>query len=124
MEPLFKSVRGIAAVSLAAALTPFPAGAEQLLCLGFRPGFMMTLEEDTARFDYLGDGVFELSPALSLPQDEVGRYELMTFGGPLPVYLERAACPMMGTLLAFRVEIGVQTSRGMQPMTGCCRGRD
>jgi hypothetical protein len=49
------------------------------------------------------------------------RLTLSTFGGPLPVFVERRACQAFGTVLDFTVEIGVQTSQGMQPMIGCCR---
>jgi hypothetical protein len=111
---------GPAAIVLAL-LLPEAAAAERLLCLGLAPGFMMTLEDETARFDYLGDGVFDLAPPLALPERGVARHEIETYGGPLPVFVERAACPILGTELAFRVEIGVQTSQGMRPMTGCCR---
>jgi hypothetical protein len=82
---------------------------------------MMILDGTEARFDYLGDGVFDLEPAFTLPQDGVSRLTLSTFGGPPPVYVERRAWRAFGTTLDFTVEIGVETSRGMQPMIGCCR---
>jgi hypothetical protein len=97
------------------------AKADGLHCLGRAPAFMMILDGDEARFDYLGDGVFELEPAFTLPQGGVTRLTLSTFGGPLPVYVERRACLAFGATLDFTVEIGVQTSQGMQPMVGCCR---
>jgi hypothetical protein len=51
----------------------------------------------------------------------MSRLTLSTFGGPLPAPVERRACRTFGTPLDFTVEIVVETSRGMQPMTGCCR---
>jgi hypothetical protein len=83
--------------------------------------FMMVIDGDEARFDYLGDGVFDLDPAFTLPETGMTRLTLSTFGGPLPVFVERRACQAFGTVLDFTVEIGVQTSQGMQPMIGCCR---
>ena len=97
------------------------AHADGLHCLGRTPAFMMILDGTEARFDYLGDGVFELEPAFTLPQGGVRRVTLSTFGGPLPVFVERRACLAFGATLDFTVEIGVQTSQGMQPMVGCCR---
>jgi hypothetical protein len=97
------------------------ATAQGLHCLGTAPGFMLILEGATARFDYLGDGVFDVSPPLALPGPDLQRLTLSTFGGPLPLFVERAECEVLGITLAFSVEIGVQTSQGMQPMTGCCR---
>lgn len=97
------------------------ASAAGLHCLGRAPAFMMILDGDEARFDYLGDGVFELQPAFTLPETGLTRLTLSTYGGPLPVYVERRACLAFGATLDFTVEIGVQTSQGMQPMVGCCR---
>jgi hypothetical protein len=83
---------------------------------------MMVIDgDDSARFDYLGDGVFDLDPAFDPARDGMTRLTLSTFGGPLPVFVERRACQAFGTVLDFTVEIGVQTSQGMQPMIGCCR---
>ena len=42
------------------------AQAEALLCMGIAPGFLMVVEGDTTTFDYLGDGDFDLDPALPL----------------------------------------------------------
>lgn len=106
---------------LSAALLSGQAQADTLHCLGRSPAFMMILDDDEARFDYLGDGVFDLSPAFRLPQAGVSRLSLSTFGGPLPVFVERRACQAFGAQLAYTVEIGVQTSQGMQPLIGCCR---
>ena len=97
------------------------ATADGLHCLGRSPAFMMVIDGDEARFDYLGDGVFDLDPAFSLPETGMTRLTLSTYGGPLPVFVERRACQAFGTVLDFTVEIGVQTSQGMQPMFGCCR---
>jgi hypothetical protein len=110
--------------SICTVLLACPAPAAELHCLGLSPGFMLVLEDATARFDYLGDGVFSVTPPLALPLDGLTRLELAAHGGPVPVFLERAPCPMFGAELAFRVEIGIQTSRGMQPMFGCCREAD
>ena len=112
--------RSLASLPLLLALAQ-PAAADRLLCLGTAPGFMMDLEGVTARFDYLGDAVFPLSPALVLPDDVVARFEIGTHGGPVPIYVERTECRVLGATLAFRVEIGIETSRGAAPMTGCCR---
>ena len=106
---------------LATLFFPLPVASDALHCLGRSPGFMMILNENEARFDYLGDGVFDLNPALSLPEIGMTRLTLTTYGGPLPVYVERRGCQAFGTVLDFTVEIGVQTSQGMQPMIGCCR---
>jgi len=97
------------------------AGADAIHCLGRAPPFMMILDGAEARFDYLGDGTFALAPAFTLPDTGLTRLTLTTYGGPLPVFVERRACPVFGTTLDFTVEIGVQTSQGMQPMVGCCR---
>ena len=105
------------AVTLALSL---PVSADGLHCLGRSPAFMMVIEDAEARFDYLGDGVFDVSPALTLPENGVTRLTLSTYGGPLPVFVERRLCMAFGAQLDFTVEIGVQTSRGMQPMIGCC----
>ena len=101
--------------------TTTPAAADTLHCLGRAPAFMLILDEAEARFDYLGDGVFDLDPAFTVPEVGMTRLTLSTFGGPLPVFIERRACQAFGTVLDFTVEIGVQTSQGMQPMIGCCR---
>jgi hypothetical protein len=61
------------------------------------------------------------TPEFTLPETGMTRLTLSTFGGPLPVFVERRACQAFGTVLDFTVEIGVQTSQGMQPMIGCCR---
>jgi hypothetical protein len=81
---------------------------------------MLSIDGDTARFDYLGDGVFDLEPSFTLPQAGMTRLTLSTYGGPLPVFVERRACQAFGTVLDFTVEIGVQTSQGLQPLIGCC----
>jgi hypothetical protein len=49
------------------AATPSAANAVELHCLGRDPFFMMVLNTDTATFDYLGDGVFELTPPCPPP---------------------------------------------------------
>jgi hypothetical protein len=117
-------MRPFRAIPLAALACATPAAASELHCLGISPGFMLVLRDDIARFDYLGDGMFSVTPPLALPLDGLTRLELAAHGGPVPVFLERAPCPMFGAELAFRVEIGIQTSRGMQPMFGCCREAD
>jgi hypothetical protein len=61
------------------------------------------------------------TPPSPCPRTGTTRLTLSTFGGPLPVFVERRACQAFGTVLDFTVEIGVQTSQGMQPMIGCCR---
>lgn len=115
-------MRSIIPLATAATLAAtVPAVSDGLHCLGQSPGFMLIIEDAEARFDYLGDGVFDITPALSLPEMGMTRMELSTFGGPLPVFVERRACQAFGTVLDFTVEIGVQTSQGMQPMIGCCR---
>lgn len=103
------------------AATATTAFADTLHCLGRSPAFMMILDGSEARFDYLGDGVFDIAPDFTVPQEGVTRLTLSTFGGPLPVFVERRACTAFGAQLDFTVEIGVQTSQGMQPMIGCCR---
>jgi hypothetical protein len=115
-------MRRLIVLTLAAMLlSAQSAASDGLHCLGRSPPFMMVIEDDTARFDYLGDGVFDLTPEFTLPRTGTTRLTLSTFGGPLPVFVERRACRAFGTVLDFTVEIGVQTSQGMQPMIGCCR---
>ncbi|MDG4648805.1 hypothetical protein P6F26_10150 [Roseibacterium sp. SDUM158017] len=109
---------------LAAALFPAPLAGAELHCLGTGPGFMLVIDGGTARFDYLGDGVFDLEPAVTLPLDGVRRTDLRTHGGAVPLFLEEAACPIFGIELDYRVEIGIQTSEGLRPMFGCCREAD
>ncbi|SRR6056297_269711 len=100
--------------------TAMPAASDGLHCLGRDPRFILAIDGDTARLDYLGDGVFDLDPALTLPEVGTTRLTLSTYGGPLPVFVERRGCLAFGAVLDFTVEIGVQTSQGMQPMIGCC----
>ena len=50
-------------------LVPLPLQADRLLCLGTRPGFMFTVETDTATFDYLGDGRYRFEPPLTALPD-------------------------------------------------------
>jgi hypothetical protein len=114
----------ILSLCLSACLAAGPAFSDTLHCLGLSPGFMLVLEGDEARFDYLGDGVFAVSPPLTLPLDGFGRFDLQSYGGPVPLYVEAASCRMFGAELAFSIEIGVQTSQGMRPMYGCCREAD
>lgn len=109
----------LAAAAAIAAATP--AVSDGLHCLGRSPAFMLAIDGAEARFDYLGDGVFELDPPFTLPETGMTRLTLSTYGGPLPVFVERRACQAFGAVLDFTVEIGVQTSQGMQPMIGCCR---
>jgi hypothetical protein len=114
-------MRQLLTLITAATIAATPALSDGLHCLGRSPGFMMVIDGDEARFDYLGDGVFDLDPAFELPETGMMRLTLSTFGGPLPMFVERRACQAFGTVLDFTVEIGVQTSQGMQPMIGCCR---
>ncbi|WP_442639519.1 hypothetical protein [Roseicyclus sp.] len=103
------------------ALVPLPLVAQTLHCLGRDPRFMLVIEEGDALFDYLGDATFAVAPPLAAPLGDFLRFEIATHGGPVPVFIERASCPILGTELAFRVEIGIETPRGAAPMTGCCR---
>jgi len=86
-----------------------PAEAEvELHCIGLEPRFGMILYDDSARFDYLGDGTFELSPPLSA-------------GGPIPMFLERRACPSLaGVELAYTLELGLPAFAGQIPASACC----
>jgi hypothetical protein len=119
---ILSRMRYLTPLALAATLlSALPAASDGLHCLGRSPAFMMVIDEDVARFDYLGDGVFDLTPEFTIPEAGTTRLTLSTFGGPLPVFVERRACQAFGTVLDFTVEIGVQTSQGMQPMIGCCR---
>jgi hypothetical protein len=104
------------------AATPSAANAVELHCLGRDPFFMMVLNTDTATFNYLGDGVFELDPALSAPLGDFEQTALMTAGGPVPVFLERRECTsMMGVSLPFAIEVGIPAFAGQRPANGCCR---
>ena len=90
-----------------------------LRCLGFSPGFMVELSGAEARFDYLGDGVFDLSPPLGAT-DGFARHDLISHGGPVPIYLERTGCHMLQTELPIRIEIAIASSAGPLTMAGCC----
>ena len=100
-------------------LFPVQAAATSLQCIGTAPGFMAELTGDQARFDYLGDGTFPFTPALD-PGAVYARHTIQTFGGPIPVFLERRACPLFSTDFPVRVEIVVPTGNGPLPMSGCC----
>lgn len=101
-----------------------PLRATELHCIGTDRFFNLLMIDDEARFDYLGDGRFDLAPPLPQELPDFLRFSLMTYGGPIPVYLERTACPVeIGTTvlqLEFRVELGIDSSIGIQPMRGCC----
>ena len=109
-------------LALMLALVPPAANAVELQCLGRDPFFMMVLSEETATFDYLGDGVFDLDVPLSAPLGDFTQTALMTAGGPVPVFIERRSCDsMMGVSLPFAVEIGIPAFAGQRPANGCCR---
>lgn len=103
-------------------LTALPVQAEvELHCLGLEPRFGMILYEDTARFDYLGDGTFALSPPLSAPLDDFTRVDLLSAGGPVPLFLERRPCPSLaGVALAYTLELGLPAFAGQVPASACC----
>ncbi len=109
---------------LACAVFAAPAQAFEMHCLGREPAFMLVLNDETARFDYLGDGVFDLSPPLAAPLENFTRTELSTAGGPIPVFIERRACQAFGILLPFSVELGIPAFAGQAPAIGCCRQID
>jgi hypothetical protein len=103
------------------ALLPLPLAAQTLRCHGPGARFMPGIEEGDAFFDYLGDATFAVAPPVEAPPGNFLRFEIAHHGGPVPIFIERAACPLLGTDLAFRGEIGIETPRGAAPMTGCCR---
>lgn len=92
---------------------------DSLRCLGTQPGFMVELAGRQGRFDYLGDGTFELNPELDLDRDYAG-YFLHTYSTDIPLYLNRDACPMFRATLPYRIELVVRTSAGPVAMVGCC----
>jgi hypothetical protein len=54
---MFGCMRRLIVLTLAAMLLSAQSAASYVLhCLGRSPPFMMVIEDDTARFDYLGDG--------------------------------------------------------------------
>ncbi|MFW5654242.1 MAG: hypothetical protein ACOCYW_01160 [Roseicyclus sp.] len=55
------------------------------------------------------------------PETGLARRTPSSFGGPLPVSVQRRECGAFGATLDFPAGIGVQTSQGMQPTIGCCR---
>lgn len=99
-----------------------PAEAEvELHCIGLEPRFGMILYDDSARFDYLGDGTFELSPPLSAPLGAFTRFDLLSAGGPIPMFLERRACPSLaGVELDYTLELGLPAFAGQIPASACC----
>ncbi|NRB00714.1 MAG: hypothetical protein HRU32_12990 [Rhodobacteraceae bacterium] len=97
------------------------AQAEALLCMGIAPGFLMVVEGDTTTFDYLGDGDFDLDPALPLAISGGFGTRLKTAGGDIPVYIEERACRVVGIDLPIRIELGIDTSAGFTPFAGCCK---
>jgi len=105
-----------------AACTALPAqAAVELHCLGLEPRFGLVLYEDTARFDYLGDGTFALDPPLAAPLAAFTRVDLLSGGGPIPIFLERRACPSLaGVDLDYTLEIGLPAFSGQRPASGCC----
>lgn len=82
---------------------------------------MLVLSQTTARLDYLGDGVFDVTPPV--PQDipTFTRHSLVTAGGALPVFVERRPCEVLGLTLPFAVELGLPANGGRVPANGCCR---
>ncbi|AHM05192.1 hypothetical protein roselon_02904 [Roseibacterium elongatum DSM 19469] len=113
------------ALLLALLLPVAPARSTELHCLGTERFFILLLDGDVARFDYLGDGVFPLTPALPDTLPDFLRLSLGAYAGPIPVFLERGACPItargLPLSLPWRVELGIETLGVQQPMTGCCR---
>jgi hypothetical protein len=102
-------------------VTATPAPAATLHCLGGPPGLMLTLSSGTARLDYLGDGRFDLVPPLETLPEAFAAHDIVTAGGPLPVYLSRETCRIFGLDLPFAVELGIPTDEGRSPVRGCCR---
>lgn len=105
--------------ALSVCVTP---AAAQLLCMGTSPGFLMTIDGGTARFDYLGDGEFELLPPVA--EDEVLRstrtHVLLTAGGRIPVVLQQRRCPVLSITTPVSVEMLVDTDGGSSVFSGCC----
>lgn len=94
--------------------------AQDLMCIGTRPGFIFVVSGgDRVTFDYLGDGRFRLDPPLV--RDEPTRHDLVTRRERWPVLIEERACRVLNTDHPVTLEIGVPTSAGMRPLTGCCR---
>jgi hypothetical protein len=62
-------MRQLLTLITAATIAATPALSDGLHCLGRSPGFMMVIDGDEARFDYLGDGVFDLDPAFDPARD-------------------------------------------------------
>ena len=117
------SYRAPLILTAALAATPAtPASADEvgLQCLGRDPLFMLVMEGETARFDYLGDGVFDLNPPVLGPLGDFTQTDLMAAGGPVPIFIERRTCEAMGVSLPFAVEIGIPAFAGQRPATGCC----
>jgi len=109
------------ALSFLISLMALPVQAAELHCIGQQPRFILLLDGDTARFDYLGDGEFDLSPPLTGPLWNFTRLELQSFGGPIPIFIERRACTVMGIELAFTAEVALPAFSGQRPALACCR---
>lgn len=109
---------------LALLLLPTSLCAETLLCLGTRPGWMMTIETDTVAFDYLGDGRYALDPPLESRDFGFRTHDLVTARERWPVYLETRTCPSLRIMLPVSIEIAVPSSAGRLPMRGCCKWKD
>jgi len=92
------------------------------LCLGTSPGFMMTIQGDKASFDYLGDGVYAVDPAVPAePPTAASRHDLVTSRTRIGMFLERRECRVIGADLPVRIELAIPTSVGLRPMVGCCK---
>lgn len=106
--------------ALIIALLPAGVSAERLLCLGQNAPFMFDGTGDAARFDYLGDGTFEIDPPLPARRDDFSRHELVTLAKRLPLYLDTTPCRMFGRDMGQRIEIVVRSAAGPKPLAGCC----
>ncbi len=105
-------------------LLPSAVMADTLLCLGTRPGWMMTIEDDTVAFDYLGDGRYTLDPGLAGRADGFSSHDLITARERWPVFLENRACRVVRATLPISIEVAVPSSAGRLPLRGCCKWQD
>lgn len=102
-------------------LTPLPAQA-LLLCLGNEQRFSFVSDGQTAQFDYVGDGTFDLSAPLPLPLD--GPAE-STLGTHVPIHfvVAPAACEVFGVTQSLTIELTILSNGAEVVFTGCCSDR-
>ncbi|MGR3435563.1 MAG: hypothetical protein ACU0CO_11855, partial [Shimia sp.] len=93
----------------------------RLLCLGLGPGFMSVIEGEAMTLDYLGDGTYRIEPPVEGAPVLPTTHTMVTMRERWDVTLTPAACQVARATLDYAIEIGVPTSAGIRPLTGCCK---